>query len=348
MAVQFSFIIPVYNCEPFLEECVCSIVEQATEKSYEILLVDDGSTDGSGDLCERLHRLDTNIHVLHKNNGGAASARNAGIEAASGSYLIFIDGDDKIAPDCLSELSTVLQRDTCLPVFGMAFDFWHNGSLKHTEIRSSSFDGQYSTIQVAKDLPSFFSDNVLSSACNKVFSASVIREHHLRFPEDVTLYEDFSFVLSYLMHINSILCIPNPFYHYRNDYENAHFHQRISDLEKLQKNLRCVNRTLLDFGLHYDAVASAASVAANLSLQMLSLHLLLVRHNEKELRQLLPIFCDESLLQLVMTKKPILSTENEELFTKIDQGHFKSIDTCYVYKRLKRYLRRIVKKTLRR
>lgn len=95
---RISVIVPVYNIKEYLERCVRSICAQ-TYRNLEILLVDDGSTDGSGDLCERLAKEDERIRVFHKENGGSSSARNLGIKEATGEYIGFIDSDDYIEPD---------------------------------------------------------------------------------------------------------------------------------------------------------------------------------------------------------------------------------------------------------
>lgn len=98
-----SVVIPVYNVEKYLRRCVDSVTGQ-TFRDMEILLVDDGSTDSSGSLCEELARTDSRIRVFHKENGGASDARNYGIDRAQGEYLIFIDSDDFIDPDMLETL----------------------------------------------------------------------------------------------------------------------------------------------------------------------------------------------------------------------------------------------------
>lgn len=101
MTPIISIIVPVYNAEEYLERCVRSLTAQILEE-LEILLVDDGSTDGSGALCDRLAGTDPRIRVLHKTNGGLSSARNAGLDAASGQYVMFVDSDDWVEPDFCS------------------------------------------------------------------------------------------------------------------------------------------------------------------------------------------------------------------------------------------------------
>ena len=90
-----SVVVPIYNVEAYLEKCINSIINQ-TFSDLEILLIDDGSTDSSSDICDRYGSMDTRIKVLHKKNGGLSSARNAGIDLSKGDYLCFIDSDDYI------------------------------------------------------------------------------------------------------------------------------------------------------------------------------------------------------------------------------------------------------------
>lgn len=102
---QFSIIIPVYRVEEYLEKCVDSILAQ-TCQDFELLLIDDGSPDGSGAICDRYAASHPNqVRALHQPNGGAGAARNRGIELAQGDYLLFVDGDDWLAPNLLEDLS---------------------------------------------------------------------------------------------------------------------------------------------------------------------------------------------------------------------------------------------------
>lgn len=101
-----SIIVPVYNCENYLLKCMHSIIAQ-TYTNLEIILVDDGSTDASGDICEEIASKDNRVTVIHKSNGGPASARNKGIDCANGSYIMFIDSDDFAMPQLVEELISV-------------------------------------------------------------------------------------------------------------------------------------------------------------------------------------------------------------------------------------------------
>ena len=100
---EVSVIIPVYNNEKYVEECVRSVQNQTFE-DLEILVINDGSTDGSGEILERLLREDKRLRLFHQENKGAGAARNKGLDTASGRYLVFVDGDDWIAPDYIEKL----------------------------------------------------------------------------------------------------------------------------------------------------------------------------------------------------------------------------------------------------
>ena len=95
---KISVIVPVYNTEKFLNNCIESILNQ-THKNLEVIIIDDGSTDNSPAICDEYAKKDSRVKVIHKENGGVSSARNAGLDIASGEYIGFIDGDDVIEPD---------------------------------------------------------------------------------------------------------------------------------------------------------------------------------------------------------------------------------------------------------
>lgn len=119
MNTLISVIIPVYNVEEYLKECVDSVVE-STYKNLDIILVDDGSSDRSGELCDSFAKKDARIRVLHKENGGLSSARNAGIDIAIGDYILFVDSDDWIDKNMIQELCEILEMN---PVDMIVFEY---------------------------------------------------------------------------------------------------------------------------------------------------------------------------------------------------------------------------------
>ena len=115
---KISIIVPVYNVEKYLEKCVRSILAQ-TFTDFELILVDDGSPDSSGAMCDQFAEQDQRVKVIHKENGGLSDARNAGIEIATGEYLGFVDSDDYIADDMYELLYTNIVKDADLSICGI-------------------------------------------------------------------------------------------------------------------------------------------------------------------------------------------------------------------------------------
>lgn len=105
-----SVIVPVYNSEKYLKNCIDSVFSQ-TYQNWELVLVDDGSSDASGEICDYYSRSDKRVKVIHQNNAGVSAARNTGIETACGQYIMFIDSDDSITEDCIEILYTYLTNN---------------------------------------------------------------------------------------------------------------------------------------------------------------------------------------------------------------------------------------------
>lgn len=210
---MISIIIPVYQIEESIERCVNSIVAQSYT-DWELILVNDGSKDHSGEICDKLSTTDPRIHVVHKQNGGVSSARNVGINAAKGEWIVFVDGDDVIGIDYLRQISQ--NSDYDFIVFGMAIDKYHpNGIL--AESYSKLISDTY--IIDIKDLPNSFAcifrSLNMDSSCCKAFRKSIIDRNNLRFNVQMVCYEDFEFVIRYLECCKGSFCsLPYIAYHY--------------------------------------------------------------------------------------------------------------------------------------
>ena len=148
-SIKFSIIIPVYNVKEYLKRCVDSVVKQ-TYSDIDILLIDDGSTDGSGEECERLAQKDVRIRVIHQKNEGLSAARNTGLQNAHGEYIIFLDSDDYISPDCCERFMEVISNDTYDIVAADAY------IVKGTQIKHQTVDRSH--IAVPTDGRTFLSD----------------------------------------------------------------------------------------------------------------------------------------------------------------------------------------------
>ncbi len=199
-----SVIIPVYNAGGNLRPCLDSIRNQVYS-DLEVWMVDDGSTDGSGSVCEEYAADDPRFHVIHQHNSGASAARNAGIERAAGCYVSFIDSDDWIEKDFYKILTGLPDEDT---VMGMCCYCLSDGKpcLPLGKAEEAVLRGE--------EALSFIIADKLSGPCNKLFLLSRIRERQLRFDPGLTVGEDMLFVFEYLRGGN-VKYIPYGGYHYR-------------------------------------------------------------------------------------------------------------------------------------
>ena len=182
--MELSIIIPVYNVVKWLERCVLSVVSQGLV-DYEVILVDDGSTDGSGALCDELCHQYESLKVIHQPNGGLSAARNAGMAAAKGRYITFVDSDDELCPNTLLENLECLLRNPEVDMLEYPIEV-HAGS---ADAHTLAFSDETQSEDVFFDWISR-GGYVHCYACNKIYRASVWNE--LRFPigeyfEDVSI-----------------------------------------------------------------------------------------------------------------------------------------------------------------
>lgn len=202
-----SVIIPVYRTEQYLRRCVQSVCAQ-TYSNLEIILVDDGSPDQSGELCDRLARADSRIRVIHKKNGGLSSARNAGLDAMSGRFVGFVDSDDWIEPEMYELLLTCLrQNGAAMAACGMVADRMDGKSFR----TDPNPDGE-ACFGVEEALCVLTKHRALtSSLCDKLFASYIFRD--LRMTEG-TVNEDFELMPRCIELAGRICYTPNPMYHY--------------------------------------------------------------------------------------------------------------------------------------
>lgn len=206
MNEKISVIIPVYNSIDCLERCVRSVCAQTYDK-LEILLIDDGSTDGTGDLCERMADKDVRIRVYHKKNGGASSARNMGIGLASGAYLGFVDSDDYIEPDMYALMMDAMRGATG-DIVQISRDEVDEKGQRLPDVCIPPETARFCTAE------EFLRELLLHrgdcSFCTKLVRKERFAEH--RFPEGM-LNEDFRLLVEMLQEIEGITILPKQCYH---------------------------------------------------------------------------------------------------------------------------------------
>lgn len=214
--LAYSVIIPIYNAEKYLESCVQSVLLQKTESEYEIILVNDGSRDSSPELCERLARQDGRIRVIHQVNQGVSAARNAGIVAAQGEYILFLDSDDCWDADLLTRLDMYIDRSPDLVEFGyLTFGEETEGDRILPEPVSGDSGKASLDACIRKGVMP------MGSACVAAFRRAFLNENGLRFATGVRYGEDLEFKVHCLLHVETMYSIQTALYRYRMHQESA-------------------------------------------------------------------------------------------------------------------------------
>lgn len=200
---KLSVIIPIYNVEKYLDRCIKSICNQ-TYENLEIILVDDGSTDGSPEMCDQYVEKDKRIKVIHKQNGGLSDARNVGLEYATGQYIFFCDSDDYVERDLISECMESISKDS-IDILIFAFYRLQDGIV--TVCGEKLPEGIFSL----KNTPELLLTS--PSACNKIFKTEFLKKSRTLFPVG-KLYEDLGTIPKLYLLAEKVRYIDKPYYYY--------------------------------------------------------------------------------------------------------------------------------------
>lgn len=209
-----SIIVPVYNADGFLENCLQSIISQSFT-SWECILVNDGSVDRSAEICDSIASTDDRFRVIHKNNGGASSARNRGIVEARGKWITFIDADDFIGETFLKGLMQPI-------LDGEKVDFVHGGCINYENGQASSVNQEYD-YYVGDNKGKLFR-SFRGLVVSKLFNVSILLNNRLLFDEKMRVAEDMAFTMDYLCFVGSYAFVPEKSYYYRRDNEASATH----------------------------------------------------------------------------------------------------------------------------
>lgn len=206
----FSIIVPVYNVEKYLPTCVESVLNQ-THKDFELILVNDGSTDQSGALCDEYARKDSRVKVVHKPNGGQSTARNTGLRNAEGEYVCFLDSDDFYATDrFLEEINEMATSGTDMVLFRYC-KYYEDGRTDPCGISMADLDGK----SKAELLSSLVSRDAFFCSCwSKAIRMGILKDNEIAFDETLSC-EDMDWFYTVLLQIQSIRVIDKPYVNYR-------------------------------------------------------------------------------------------------------------------------------------
>ena len=206
-----SIIMPVYKVEKYLGKCVDSILDQ-TFTDYELFIVDDGSPDSCGAIADEYEKKDPRVHAIHKENGGAPSARNAGIDRAAGEYLYFPDSDDWLEADYLQKLyDKAVETEADLVISGFTMEYFENNKSQSYSVSMPEADYGDQT-SVRTNLHRYFDNMMMAVPWNKLYKASYIKDKNLKFPD--IKWDDLHFNMEVIRDIEKVAISDSTGYHF--------------------------------------------------------------------------------------------------------------------------------------
>lgn len=207
--IELSIIIPIYNVDKYIKDCINSILCQTCKRKYEIILVDDGSNDNSGKICDYYSEKYEFIKTIHKKNEGVSKARNTGLDVANGKYIMFIDGDDELEENILNDMLSAISENEVDIIECDYNEIFDNRKISKGENNRKKI--KYNDIHDI--MLGFFNKKISIGIWNKIFTRKVIGE--VRFNENVSHYEDKLFIFNVIQSSKSLMHININGYNYR-------------------------------------------------------------------------------------------------------------------------------------
>lgn len=247
-----SIIIPIYNVEQYLSRCVDSVLQQTLE-NIEIILVDDGSPDNCPMMCDQYKEKDKRITVIHKKNGGLASARNAGLKIATGEYILFLDSDDWIEPETAEELVSIAEQyQVDFVRFRPMYAGWPNhpdGELCDFGTEKGMREGLYQKSDMIEEIyPRLFATpeltlGVIVAAWRSLYSHAFLKENNILFDEEIRYSEDTIFSAKVVVAAQSFFYLDGPrYYHYFYNHKSITKSYKKDYWENNKRLIRCFER----------------------------------------------------------------------------------------------------------
>lgn len=235
-----SVIIPVYNVEDYLEKCINSVLNQQYEK-LQIIIVNDGSTDRSAEICGEYEKKDSRIEVIHQKNSGLSAARNVALKRAVGDYIIFVDGDDYISPQLVGKTICYMEKfDMCVYRYQYEYSNGSVGPCGYGWGENKLFDIRSEEDKIRFFNKIFFFYRCGWNVCHRMFKRSIIQKYNLKFQDTKEIFaEDHVFTYQYTLHVDSCIVLDDILYHY---VERSNSIMHTLDMESVFKRLVKLSR----------------------------------------------------------------------------------------------------------
>ena len=234
---KVSIIVPVYNVEKYIEKCLNSLISQSY-KNIEIILIDDGSKDNSGKICDTYKRKDSRIKVVHKENAGVSEARNSGIQKATGEYLCFVDADDFVMNDYVEYMYQLIVKESS--DIAICTKMFSNFNEKQTSDEViESLDGENSVIRI-------LNYRMPIGVYSRIFKKDLIKDNKIRFLKDIYMGEGFNFNVACFQRAKKVITSNYKVYYYRrNNATSATSNFSIKKCENSLYAMKIMNDNLL-------------------------------------------------------------------------------------------------------
>lgn len=234
---EISVIVPVYNVEKYINECIESILAQ-TFADFELILVDDGSTDNSGVICDKYAERDPRVKVIHKENGGVSSARNIGIKESKGAFITFIDSDDMVDIDYFMDaIQETCSRFVDVYISGLHMETWNSQVIIDMKEYTIANAGEYSVKELLDNLEIKYPLICICGPWCKLFRSELIKKSDIKFDTSMSLGEDTNFNIDYLEKCRNVLFSNKCFYHYRRGNDDSLFSRFHKDTFEIHKKV---------------------------------------------------------------------------------------------------------------
>lgn len=344
--MKVSVVVPVYNAEKYIERCVTSILNQ-THKEFELILVDDASTDQSLKICRAYEKKDDRVKVITKKNGGPHSARKSGVNLAVYPYVMFVDADDWVEPMCIESMVVMMEEEN-LDYLIAGYTVYENGEERKGENQIPS--GVYCKEDLVKKVydnmlcPDYtFEQRLVPALWGKLFKTEIIRNIMCELDEDICIGEDLACSLKYILEVDKV-CIANDnrTYHYEiqtesisNKYDKKYFEKSVRLGQYLDNTLvECGYGYLYDNINRYKAFLVYRLIGILVSVSNMldfSAYIKDIKYADEELKKLLEN-CDINQLKIsTMSKKLLMSLKQKRLWK------FKFLSfSLFVWNKLKR------------
>jgi glycosyltransferase involved in cell wall biosynthesis len=296
--IAVSIVVPIYNVEKYLYQCIDSLLAQ-TLRNIEIILVDDGSTDHCGRICDEYAAKDARVKVIHQSNAGLSAARNSGLRCAKGEYVGFVDGDDWVDPSMYQVLYDAGREQQCDIVSCNFSFFYEDVTLRRREQEEKLFISpgivDQSNIRDEIYLPAIKGE-IFTSCCNKIYDRKLLEANNILFVEGLLLQEDYYFYLDVFTYMRRCYQIDQPLYFYRN-YSGSSRRRSLDNYFQLRMDLH--EKILAHMGLWGMETAPYLSLAAIRCVELAYDSMVKILHHE-----------DINILQKFKRMAQIINDEN--------------------------------------